>query len=65
MVNLLEESLLFFDGASKNNPWRAGAGRIIIAPKGEEHVSFEWDLEEESNNRAEAYDLLLGVSILR
>eukprot|EP00253_Pinus_taeda_P019866 PITA_19866 len=56
---------LFFDGASKNNPGQAGAGGIIRDPQGEILVKYEWGLGIMSNNKAEAYSLLLGTSIAR
>jgi len=34
----------FFDGASKNNPGRAGAGRLILDPKGKTITTYEWGL---------------------
>jgi len=55
---------LFFDGASKNNPGKAGAGGIIKDSQGKTIVSYEWGLGEMSNNLAEAYNLCLGTSIL-
>eukprot|EP00253_Pinus_taeda_P021165 PITA_21165 len=55
---------LHFDGASKNNPGKAGAGGIIKNHRGETIVSYEWGLGKVSNNVAEAYSLLLGTSIL-
>lgn len=44
---------------------RARAGKIIVAPRGEEQLSFELGLKQEPNNRVEGYGLLLSVSILR
>eukprot|EP00253_Pinus_taeda_P016469 PITA_16469 len=56
---------LQFDGASKNNPGQAGAGGVIKDHQGKIFVTYEWGLGIMSNNRAEAYSLLLGTSILR
>eukprot|EP00253_Pinus_taeda_P031912 PITA_31912 len=56
---------LFFDGASKNNPGQAGAGGIIRDSQGGTLVKYEWGLGVMSNNKAEAYSLLLGSSIAR
>eukprot|EP00253_Pinus_taeda_P003539 PITA_03539 len=56
---------LFFDGASKNNPGQAGAGGIIRDPHGKILVKYEWGLGVMSNNKAEAYNLLLGSSIAK
>lgn len=56
---------LQFDGASKKNPGQAGAGGVIKDHQGEIIVTYEWGLGIMSNNRAEAYSLLLGTSILK
>lgn len=56
---------LFFDGASKNNPGKAGVGGIIIDPWGKAMVSYEWGLGETTNNKAEAYNLLMGSRIIK
>jgi len=55
---------LHFDGASKNNPGKAGAGGIIKDQQGKVLVIYEWGLGQMSNNMAEAYSLLLGTNIL-
>jgi len=55
---------LHFDGASKNNPGKAGAGGIIKNHNGKTILCYEWGLGKVSNNVAEAYSLLLGTSIL-
>jgi len=55
---------LHFEGASKNNPGKAGAGGIIKDHNGKIILSYEWGLGNASNNAAEAYSLLLGTSIL-
>jgi len=56
---------LHFDGASKNNPGQAGVGGVIKDQQGKILVTYEWGLGIMSNNKAEAYSLLLGTSILR
>lgn len=56
---------LFFDGASKNNPGQAGAGGVIKDEQGRNLVTYEWGLGIMTNNKAEAYSLLLGTSIAR
>eukprot|EP00253_Pinus_taeda_P032878 PITA_32878 len=56
---------LHFDRASKNNPGRAGAGGTIRDPQGKTIVTYEWGLGTMSNNKAEAYSLLLGTSIAK
>lgn len=53
-----------FDGASKNNPRKAGAGGIILDPNGKEIVTYEWGLTQISNNKAEAYSLLMGKKLI-
>jgi len=56
---------LYFDGASKHNPGKAGAGGIILDPDGKENVTYEWGLGEVSNNKAEAYNLLMRTRIIK
>jgi len=56
---------LHFDGASKNNPGQAGAGGVIKDHQGKTIVTYEWGLGTMSTNRAEAYSLLLGTSIVK
>lgn len=56
--------ILFFDGASKNNPSKAGVGGLILDLNGKRISTYEWGLGEMSNTRAEAYSLLLGTKIL-
>eukprot|EP00253_Pinus_taeda_P035972 PITA_35972 len=56
---------LHFDGASKNNPRQVGVGGVIKDQQGKIMVTYEWGLGIMSNNKAEAYSLLLGTSILR
>lgn len=55
---------LRFDGASKNNPSKAGAGGIIYDQKWEIISSYEWGLGNMKNNKVEAYSLFLGICIL-
>ena len=56
---------LYFDGASKHNPGKVGVGRIILDPDGKENVTYEWGLVQISNNKAEAYSLLMGTRITK
>ncbi len=56
--------ILLFDGASKNNPKRAGARGVVLNQQSETISTFVWGLETLSNNRAEAYGLLMGTSLL-
>ena len=37
---------IFFDGASKGNPRKAGAGGLIFYPGGNLEVSFSWGVGE-------------------
>ena len=52
---------LFFDGASKGNPGRAGGGGVIINPRGKAEIEYSWSVGHESNNIAEAYGLWQGL----
>lgn len=56
---------LYFDGASKNNPGIAGAGGVIRDQQGRMIINYEWSLGKLSNNKAEAYSLLQGITIAR
>ena len=53
--------LLYFDGTSKSNPGKAGAGGIICNANGDTILSFEWGLGPLSNNKAEALALYQGL----
>lgn len=52
---------MFFDGASKSNPGKAGAGGLICNGNGVLILQFEWGLGELSNNRAEGLALFQGL----
>ena len=52
---------LFFDGASKSNPGRVGAGGFICNGNGVLLSEYEWGLGSASNNRAEAFALFQGM----
>ena len=56
---------LYFDGASKHNPRKAGAGGIILDPNGKENVTYEWGLGQISNNKDEACILLMGTRMIK
>ena len=56
---------LFFDGASKGNPGRAGGGGIIMEPGGKVEIEYYWNIGYNSNNMAEAYWLLQGLKLLK
>ena len=55
---------LFFDGASKGNPGKAGGGGIIIEPSGKIMMEYYWNIGQNTNNMAEAYGLWQGVKQL-
>ena len=50
---------LFFDGASKGNPWEEGAGRIIFDLGGNIVTSFAWGIGLKHNNEGEWISLYL------
>ena len=56
---------LFFDGASKGNPGKAGGGGVIIDPDGKVEIEFSWNIGNDSNNMAEAYGLWQGLKQLQ
>ena len=56
---------LFFDGASKGNPGKAGGGGVIIEPGGEIMMEYYWNIGQNSNNMAEAYGLWQGIKQLQ
>jgi len=52
---------LFTDGASRGNPGQAGAGAVLLSPKGEELIARSAYLGTCTNNVAEYRALLLGL----
>ena len=52
---------LFFDGASKGNPGKAGGGGVVINPTGTVEIEYSWNIGHDSNNMAEAYGLWQGL----
>ena len=52
---------LFFDGASKGNPGKAGGGGVVINPRGKVEIEYSWNIGHDSNNMAEAYGLWQGL----
>ena len=54
----------FFDGASKGNPGVAGAGGILLDPRGHVEQTFAWGLGHRTNNEAEWLALLQGLHSL-
>jgi len=59
----LNETCLFFDGASKGNPGKAGSGGVLIRANGTIMSSYHWGLGTESNNIAEYCGLLQCLRI--
>ena len=52
---------LFFDGASKENPWVSGGGRVIIFLKGNTKSEYYCNTGIDTNNMAEAYGIWQGL----
>ena len=52
---------LFFDGASKGNPGKAGGGGVVINPRGKIEIEYSWSIRHDSNNMAGAYGLWQGL----
>lgn len=42
-----------------------GGGGVCLGPDGNEEATFEWGLENETNNRSEALALLMGAKIIK
>ena len=55
---------IFFDGASKGNPGRSGAGGVIYLPNGRKE-DFSWGLGFKTNNQAEVLSLLKACQLAR
>ena len=49
---------IFFDGASKGNPGKAGAGGLIYYLGGMIETSFSWGVGHLTNNQEELYALV-------
>jgi ribonuclease HI len=58
----LNTSILSFDGASKDNPGKAGGGGVIRDPTGNIVIRYAWGLGIEPNNKAEALALWQGLT---
>ena len=52
---------LFFNGASKGNPGKAGGGGVVINPRGKVEIEYSWSIGHDSNNMAGAYGLWQGL----
>ena len=59
----LKDNALFFDGASKGNPGRAGGGGILLSSENSGLINYAWGLGIMSNNMAEALALWQGLKI--
>ena len=46
------KDVIFFDDASKGNPGRAGASRVIYSSNGNRVESFSWGLGQKTNSHA-------------
>jgi ribonuclease HI len=53
---------LYFDGCSKGNPGHAGIGAVIYKDNVEIWASYEYIGPQETNNRAEYFALLMGLT---
>ena len=56
---------LFFDGASKGNPGKAGSGGVITCLEGNIEVEYYWNIGFDSNNMAKVYGLWQGMKQLK
>lgn len=56
---------LYCDGASRGNPGPAGAGAVLVDPRGEPRVQLSRYLGQTTNNVAEYQALLLGLKAAR
>ena len=56
---------IFFDGASKGNPGKVGAGGLIFYPGKKVETSFSWGVGHLSNNQAELYALLKSFQLAK
>lgn len=57
----MNEYQLYFDGCSKGNPGRAGAGAVIYSQGQEIWSGYAFVGNNETNNQAEYNGLLLGM----
>lgn len=59
----MDDHCLFFDGASKGNPRKAGGGGVTLSPGGSTELRFAWGLGHEKNNKAEGFTLWQGLNL--
>ncbi|OLS24163.1 MAG: Ribonuclease HI [Candidatus Heimdallarchaeota archaeon LC_3] len=53
---------IWFDGASRGNPGKSGAGAVFLSPSGEEFTNYSY-LDIATNNLAEYTGLKLGIEL--
>ena len=56
---------IFFDGVSKGNPGKAGAGGLIFHLGKKLETSFSWGIGKNTNNRAELFALLKACQLAK
>ena len=56
---------IFFDGASKGNPGKAGVGGLIFYPGIKLETSFSWGIVKTTNNQAELFALLKACQLAK
>ena len=56
---------IFFDGASKGNSGKVGAGGLIFYPGGNLETSFSWGVGQTTNNQVELYTLLKACQLAK
>ena len=59
------KATIFFDGASKGNPGKAGAGGLIFSPGKKLEISFSWVIGKNTNNQAELFALLKACQLAK
>ena len=65
MVAIENKVSIFFDGASKGNLGKDGAGGFIYYLGGMLETSFSWGVGHVSNNQAELYALLKACQLAK
>lgn len=56
---------LCFDGASKGNLGEASARGVFFYPRANQIMAYSWNLGVTTNNRAEAYAMLMGIQLAK
>ncbi len=62
MTESYHTGTIWFDGAARGNPGKAGAGAAFLSPKGEEFTNYLY-LDIATNNLAEYVGLKLGIEL--